>query len=122
MTLLLIALGGAVGSVSRYGLGAFVQRLAHTGFPVGTLAVNVAGSFLVGVLAKAFMHAQTHPDLKAMLIVGFCGGFTTFSAFSLEVIALAQGGEWAKAAAYVAASLALCLFGAAVGFALVRSA
>jgi CrcB protein len=121
VTILLIALGGAVGSISRYGLGAFVQRAAHAGFPVGTLTVNVIGSFLVGVLAKAFMHTQTHPDLKAMLIVGFCGGFTTFSAFSLEVVGLAQGGAWLRAIGYVAASLGLCLAATAVGFALVRS-
>lgn len=121
MTLLLIALGGAVGSVSRYGLGVLVQKTAHATFPVGTLTVNVLGSFLVGVLAKAFMHSQTHPDLRAMLIVGFCGGFTTFSAFSLETAGLMQGGEWAKAAAYVGASIVLCLAATATGFALVRA-
>lgn len=68
------------------------------------------------------MHTQTHPDFRAILIVGFCGGFTTVSAFSLEVVGLAQGGEWAKASAYVAASIALCLAGTAIGFATVRSA
>lgn len=122
MTLLLIALGGAVGSVSRYGLGLVVQKATHAAFPVGTLTVNVLGSFLVGTLAKAFMHTQTHPDLRAMLIVGFCGGFTTFSAFSLETVGLVQGGEWAKAAAYVGASIVLCLASTAIGFAIVRSA
>ena len=121
MTMILIALGGAVGSVSRYGLGLVVQKATHAGFPFGTLTVNALGSFLVGVLAKAFMHTQTHPGLRAMLIVGFCGGFTTFSAFSLETVALVQGGEWPRAVAYVAASVVLCLAGTAIGIALVRA-
>ena len=122
MILLLIAVGGAVGSVSRYGLGVVVQKSAHAAFPIGTLTVNVLGSLLVGVLAKYFMLTQTQPDLRAMLIVGFCGGFTTFSAFSLETVALVQGGEWGKAAAYVGASTVLCLAATAVGFTLARSA
>src|SRR5687768_14957659 len=108
MILLLIALGGAVGSLLRYGLGTLVQKSTHVAFPVGTLAVNVAGCIVVGALAKVFMHSQTLPQLRAMLIVGFCGGFTTFSAFSLETVALIQGGEWAKATAYVAGSVLAC--------------
>ena len=121
MILLLIAIGGAIGSLSRYGLGMLVQKSANAAFPVGTLAVNVAGCILVGALAKVFMQTQTHPQLRAMLIVGFCGGFTTFSAFSLETVALMQGGEWGKAAAYVAGSVLACLAGTAAGFALARS-
>src|SRR5688572_2832679 len=121
MTLLLIAFGGAVGSVSRYGVGALVQKTAHLAFPVGTLTVNVLGSLLVGILARAFMHPQTHPDLRAMLIVGFCGGFTTFSAFSLETVGLMQGGEWLKALACILLSVVLCLAATAVGFAVVRA-
>jgi CrcB protein len=120
-TLLLIGLGGAVGSISRYGMGAAVQRLAHASFPVGTLTVNVLGSIAVGILAKLFLNTQLHPELRAMLIVGFCGGFTTFSAFSLESVALMQGGEWGKVAAYVALSVLLCLAGTAAGFALTRN-
>ena len=118
--MLLIALGGAVGSVGRYALGAAVQRVTHA-FPLGTLTVNVVGCVLVGILARAFMNSQLHPDIRAMLIVGFCGGFTTFSAFSLEVVGLAQGGESLRALAYVGASLILCLAGTAAGFALVRA-
>jgi fluoride exporter len=121
MTLVLIAVGGAVGSLSRYGMSRLVQRSAHTGFPVGTLVVNVVGCILVGMLAKGFMNTQAHQELRALLIIGFCGGFTTFSAFSLETIALAQGGEWMRAGAYVAASLLLCLAGTAIGFAVMRS-
>ena len=121
MIVLLIALGGALGSISRYGLSVAVQRAAHTGFPAGTLAVNVLGSLLVGILAKTFMSAQTHPELRALLIAGFCGGFTTFSAFSLETVGLVQGGEWARAVAYVGSSMVLCLAATAIGFAIARS-
>lgn len=120
MLLVLIALGGAAGAVSRYAFGAVAQKAAHAGFPVGTFAVNVVGCILVGVLAKLFMNTQAHSPLRALLIVGFCGGFTTFSAFSLEIFALMQGGEWFKVAVYVVGSLIACIAGTAIGFAMAR--
>ena len=118
MTILMIALGGAAGSVSRYGLGLWVQRATHGTFPVGTLTVNLVGCFIAGVAARMLMAGQGNPDLRALVVVGFCGGFTTFSAFSLDVIALAQSGKWMLAAGYVAASLVLCLLGTTAGFAM----
>ena len=121
MLLLLIALGGAVGALSRYGIGLLVQRNTQPTFPWGTLAVNVMGCILVGVLARLFWNAPAHSQLRALLIVGFCGGFTTFSAFSLETVSFLQSGEWPKAAAYVAASVIACLAGTAIGLAMVRS-
>ena len=116
-TLLIIAIGGATGSVSRYLFGAFAQRASHSGFPVGTLAVNVAGCLLVGALSRYFLHGQTDLPLRAGLIVGFCGGFTTFSTFSVETLGLIQGGEWTKAAGYVALSVFACLAATAAGYA-----
>lgn len=113
----MIALGGAVGSVSRYLLGGVIQRAAGLAFPIGTLAVNVTGSFVAGFLLRYFMNVQTHPTLRAALIVGFCGGFTTFSAFTTETLGLFEGGEYARAALYVAASLALSLMAVFAGFA-----
>lgn len=113
----MIALGGAVGSVARYLLGSVVQRTAGLAFPIGTLAVNVTGSFVAGFLLRYFMNVQTHPSLRAALIVGFCGGFTTFSAFSTETLGLFEGGEYARAALYVAASFALSLMAVFAGFA-----
>ena len=113
----MIALGGAVGSVARYLLGGMVQRLAGAAFPLGTLAVNVSGSFIAGFLLRYFMNAQTHPFLRAALIVGFCGGFTTFSAFTTETLGLFEGGEYGKAAAYVALSVVLSLTAVFAGFA-----
>jgi fluoride exporter len=120
MTPLLIALGGALGSLCRYGLGGLVQRSAAVGFPVGTLTVNVIGCFLAGGIAKLFFQVQAHPDMKAMLIVGFCGGFTTFSAFSLETVALIQGGQWSRAIVYASASVVACVVATAAGLALAR--
>lgn len=120
MLLLLVALGGAAGALSRYGIGLVVQRSTHTTFPWATLAVNVIGCILVGALARLFWNAPAHSQLRALLIVGFCGGFTTFSAFSLETVSFLQNGEWPKAAAYAAASLITCVLGTAIGFAIVR--
>jgi len=86
-------------------------------FPIGTLAVNVSGSFIAGFLLRYFMNVQTHPMLRAALIVGFCGGFTTFSAFTTETLGLIEGGEHGRAAVYVAASVALSLMAVFAGFA-----
>ena len=113
----MIALGGAVGSVTRYLLGGMIQRTAGLAFPMGTLAINVSGSFLAGFLLRYFMNVQTHPTLRAALIVGFCGGFTTFSAFTTETLGLFEGGEYARATVYVAASVALSLMAVFAGFA-----
>ena len=120
MTLLAIALGGAVGSLLRYGVGISVQRAAHAGFPVGTLVVNLIGCLLVGALAAHYMNDETHPVLRAALTVGFCGGFTTFSTFSLETFALIEADNWPRALAYVVASLVTCLLGTAGGYRLVH--
>ena len=121
MTLLAIAVGGAFGSVLRYILGVAIQRAAHAGFPVGTLAVNLIGCVLVGALAAHYMNNETAPVLRAALTVGFCGGFTTFSTFSLEAYGLVLAGDWAKATGYVVASVATCLLGTAGGFIGVQS-
>lgn len=109
MILLLIALGGAVGSLLRYLVGGSVQRSSATGFPIGTLFVNVTGCFLIGVFVRALLNMQLSTELRALLVVGFCGGFTTFSTFSLEAIGLIEGGEYVRAATYVLASVVLCL-------------
>lgn len=117
MVLLYVALGGALGSVLRYLLGGAIQRAAHAGFPYGTLTVNVAGCFLIGVLIKLFMNTEVPASLRALLIVGFCGGFTTFSSFSSETIGLAESGAYLRAGAYVLASVVLCLAATGAGLA-----
>lgn len=121
MMILYVALGGALGSVLRYILGGAVQRAFHAGFPYGTLVVNVLGCFFVGVLVKLFMNVEPPAPLRALLIVGFCGGFTTFSTFSSEAIGLAEAGDYLRATGYVVASLLLCLAATAAGLAAVRA-
>lgn len=121
MTLLLIALGGAAGSVLRYLVGGAVQHLSSRGFPIGTLSVNILGCLLIGILARLFMNMQSATAMRTFLIVGFCGGFTTFSAFSHETAGLIEGGELARAGAYVFLSVALCLAATFAGMGLVRA-
>jgi CrcB protein len=120
MIFLLIAVGGAAGSVLRYLIGGAVQRTSAGGFPIGTMAVNVSGCFLIGMLVRQVFNTQVSPELRALLIVGFCGGFTTFSAFSAETVALIEGGEYARAAGYVILSVALCLGATFAGMAAMR--
>jgi len=112
-----IALGGALGTVSRYVLGGTVQKLAGAPFPIGTFVVNVSGCFLIGILSQHYMNAQTHPQMRAALITGFCGGYTTFSAFSLEAIGLLDGGEYLKTTAYILLSVTLSLLATFAGIA-----
>jgi len=119
--LLWIGLGGAAGSILRYLFGAFAQRTAGISFPVGTLAVNVVGGFIIGVLAQHYMNAQTSPQMRAALITGFCGGFTTFSAFSLETVGLLRGGEYGKTAAYVVLSVTMSILATIAGMAAAKA-
>ncbi len=117
MILFLIALGGAAGSLLRYLVGGFVQRTSPSGFPVGTLFVNVAGCLLIGVFVRFLLNMQTSTELRALLVVGFCGGFTTFSTFSYETVGLIDGGEYARAATYIVGSVALCILATFAGMA-----
>lgn len=120
--LIWIAAGGAFGSVFRYLIGGLVQRSTAAAFPVGTLAVNVIGCFLVGVLTQHFMNLSPSPALRAGLITGFCGGFTTFSAFSIETAGLIDGGEYIKATGYILMSGILCVSATIAGVAAARAA
>ena len=120
MVYLLIALGGAAGSLLRYLIGGAVQRMSASGFPIGTMFVNVSGCFLIGILVRQFLNMQTSPELRALLIVGFCGGFTTFSTFSAETLGLIEGGEYGRAAGYIILSVALCLIATFAGMSAMR--
>ena len=117
MILFLIALGGGAGSVLRYLLGGRVQHFAPHGFPVGTLTVNVLGCLLIGILTRMFLNMETPGEWRGLLVVGFCGGFTTFSSFSIETVGLIEGGEYARAATYVAGSVLLCIMATFAGMA-----
>jgi CrcB protein len=112
-TLLLVALGGAIGSVLRFGAGLAAARLIGTGLPWGTLAVNVAGSFLIGV-AFVLLAERGQARAAAFVMTGLLGGFTTFSAFSLETLALWSRGA-GGAVVYAAGTFGLCLAAVAAG-------
>src|SRR4051812_29379494 len=116
-----IAIGSAVGGMSRYLLGGAVQRLSAGTFPTGTLLVNVTGSFLLGAFLRYGLDTPSlTPELRAMLTVGFCGGYTTFSSFSYETVALMEDGEWTRAAVYVAVSVGLSLAATFLGLVAAR--
>jgi CrcB protein len=112
LTYLWVALGGALGTTARYWLSTVVARAFGETFPWGTLVINVTGSFVIG-----FFAALTGPDgrvfasstVRQFVMVGICGGYTTFSAFSLQTLNLANNGEWARAGANVGLSVLLCL-------------
>ncbi|SEA76380.1 fluoride efflux transporter CrcB [Rubrimonas cliftonensis] len=122
-TLAAVAAGGALGASARYLVGAAALRLMGPGFPWGTLFVNVAGSLAMGMLAVLLMERLpgAFPRWSAFLLTGVLGGFTTFSAFSLEVALMLERGEALRAGAYVAASVALGVGALFVGFLAARS-
>ena len=113
-----VALGGALGSVSRYWLAAVVAGLTGPQFPWGTLLINVAGSFLIGWFGSwtgSHGPAEVPPDIRLFVMVGICGGFTTFSSFSLQTLELMQAGEMVRAGGYIVGSVVLCLLGVWAG-------
>ena len=107
-----VGLGGAAGSIVRYMLSVWLLG-GHTllGFPAGTFTVNAAGSLLIGIL----LEATSSETLGWLLIVGFCGGFTTFSTFSADAVRLLRAECYTAAAAYVGLSVAVCIVFAAAG-------
>ena len=112
-----IAAGSALGGVSRYLVGGMVQRILDTTFPAGTLLVNLTGSFLLGLFLRYALDTPTFtPELRAFLTIGFCGGYTTFSTFSYETVALLEDGEWTRAGLYAALSVLLALAATILGF------
>src|ERR1700751_1311942 len=108
-----VAIGGAVGTVGRFWLSGVVARLIGETFPWGTLVINVTGSFVIG-----FFGTLTGPDgrifvgstSRQFVMIGICGGYTTFSSFSLQTLNLMNDGEWLYAGANIGLSVVLCLF------------
>lgn len=113
-----VAFGSAVGGAGRYAI-AKVWPSVPGGWPVATMAVNVAGSFAIGVLSVWL--AARAPEQRLFWMTGVLGGFTTYSAFALETVTLAEGGALMRAAGYLALTVLLCLAAAAAGRALVTS-
>ena len=117
---LLVALGGALGALSRYGCVTLAARAFGHGFPLGTLAVNALGCFAAGLVAAWLEARGESAELRAFLAVGVLGGFTTFSAFGVDTLALLRDGRSLTACAYVATSLACGLGGVALGLRIAR--
>jgi CrcB protein len=120
-TLLQVAVGGAIGASARYLANVATVRLLGHGFPWATIIVNVAGSLLMGVLVVVLAH-RDGMRFVPFLMTGILGGFTTFSAFSLDVMKLYQSGQPGLAAIYVAGSVGLSLAAIVLGAALARGA
>ena len=120
--LLWICLGGAAGTAGRYLLGDWLTRVAGPTFPWGTLAVNVLGSFLLGVVMQLALATDgMSPTLRLTLSTGVLGGFTTYSSFNHETLRLLEGGSWLLAGANLVGTLAGCLVAGMLGMALARS-
>lgn len=118
--LLMVALGGAVGASGRYAVGVLAGQMAHGTFPVGTFAVNAIGSAVLGVLVASMSVWSPSPELRAFMVVGVLGGFTTFSAFSLDVVLLIERGRPGLAAGYAIATVAIAVGGLFAGMRLTR--
>ena len=114
-----VALGGAIGTTGRYWLSGVVARLIGETFPWGTLVINVTGSFIIG-----FFATLTGPDgrvyvgstARQFVMIGICGGYTTFSSFSLQTLNLMNDGEWLYAGANITGSVVLCLLAVWAGY------
>jgi len=118
-----VAAGGAIGSLVRFWLTGVMTDLTGPRFPWGTLLINALGSFVIGLVAGSTLipaRVAVHPDLRIFLMTGICGGFTTFSAFSLQTLELMQGGEVVAAMGYAAGSVVLCVTAAFGGWMLGR--
>jgi CrcB protein len=115
---LLVALGGAMGSVARHWLGNVVSEPVNQLFPWGTFWVNVSGCLLIGFLATLTSPGSRHlasNEMRIFLLTGICGGYTTFSAFGLQTVNLMRGGDWTRAGVYVLGSVVVCLLGTWLG-------
>ena len=122
MLYLIVFLGAGAGGALRHGVNVWAVRLFGYGFPLGTLLVNVTGSFAMGLLAGYFAYRTgISQHMKLFLTTGVLGGFTTFSAFSLDTALLIERHGYGQAAAYVAASVALSLLGVFAGLILFRT-
>ena len=116
-----VAVGGAIGAVGRYLVSGIVIQQMGTQFPWSTLTVNIVGSLLMGILAETMkLTWSPTPEIKAMLTVGILGAFTTFSAFSLDVVGLFERGEFVSLVSYTLLSFISCVFALVFGVLVVR--
>lgn len=122
LNIAIVAAGGAIGSVFRYLAGVWSVRLAGANFPWGTLAVNVVGSFLIGLLVELVARRMNaSAEMRLFLVTGVLGGFTTFSSFSLDAVSLFERGAPGLSAVYILASLIVSISAVFAGLALGRN-
>ncbi len=125
MNYLWVAIGSALGGMARYWCSGIAARLIGESFPWGTLIVNVLGSFVIGAFA-ALSAAEgpflIRPELRLFVMVGLCGGYTTFSSFSIQTFTLWREGQWLWAGANTVLSVVLCLFATWIGYVAVTAA
>ena len=120
--MLMVALGGAIGTTGRYLVGVLAARLFGVGFPWGTLIVNILGSFVMGVLiATLALRYSVSNEVRAFLTIGILGGFTTFSSFALDVVFLAEKKQYLASMSYMGLSVICSLIALVLGLTLVRS-
>lgn len=120
VTALWLAAGGATGTLLRYWINLLITARLGEAMPWGTIVINVTGSFVIGLFAALTEpggRLTVPPDVRLFILVGLCGGYTTFSSFSLQTLALLQSGEPARAAANVLLSVLLCLLAVWAGYA-----
>lgn len=123
MTYFWVAIGGAIGSMARYWASGVAVAAFGATFPWGTLIVNIVGSFVIGgtaALTGPEGRLSVPSDMQVFVMVGICGGFTTFSSFSMQTLALIQDGAWGRAMAYTVLSFTLCLTAVWAGYAAAR--
>lgn len=121
MELVWVGIGGGIGAIARYAMGKGITERANSLFPYGTFTVNLLGAFLIGVLFALLVERGVgHPHLRLLLITGFLGGFTTFSAYTIEAITLIEAGSWNTALLYVMASNLLSLLACLAGIVAIR--
>ena len=121
-TYIAIAFGGALGAISRFWLHTAVQRFNGSSFPLGTFAVNILGSFLIGMFFVVLAEkAQLSESWRPLIVVGFLGAMTTFSTFSLDALLLFEQGNYNIALFYIVSSVALCLLAAFAGMQVARA-
>jgi CrcB protein len=122
MDYLLVGIGGFLGANTRYALGAWIADRVGTAFPWSTLLINVTGSLAIGLILTALTQKlAVDPAWRLLLVVGFLGGYTTFSSYTFEALALAAEGEWLRALAYGLASNGLGLAAAYAGILLAHA-
>ena len=121
MTYLAVALGGALGAMARYGISGWVHGATGTVFPLGTLLVNIIGSFVIGIVLQVSTDRfVVSPEMRLFLTTGFCGGLTTFSTFSYETLRLIEDQQWAAAGGNTLLNVVLCLGAVFLGVVVAR--